>query len=123
VGKGWDAGTVGKIVGSAHGLGIGNGAQEVADEAIQLGIGDEMGGLLGEQRSAKDARQAYQGLAAAGEAMGTVVSANQFTLDAESGRLQGNKIDVFESCAINGLAKHDCLSPCWLSQLCSSLRL
>ena len=56
VGKGRDAGTVGKIIGSAHRLGIGNGAQEVADQAIQLGIGDEMGGLLREQRSAKHAR-------------------------------------------------------------------
>jgi hypothetical protein len=41
-----------------------------------------------------------------------MVGADQLALDAKSGQLQGDKIDIFESCAINRVAKHDCLTPC-----------
>jgi hypothetical protein len=88
VGEGREAGTVGKIVGAIHGLGIGNGAQKVADETIELGIGDQMSGLLGEQRSPKDSGQAYQGRAATGQAVGAMVGADQLALDTKSGRLK-----------------------------------
>src|SRR5580692_1479199 len=46
-------------------------------------------------------------MAAAGQAIGLAVGADQLTLNAECGGLQRDKVDVFESIAVDRLAKHD----------------
>jgi hypothetical protein len=87
-------------------LWVGDSAQQVADEAVELGIGDEMCGLLMAQRPAQNAREAEQGRIATGEAKGPAIGADQFALDAKRGGLKRNEIYVFERGAVNSLAKH-----------------
>src|SRR5580704_898626 len=84
-----------------------DGAQQVADEVVEFGVEDQVRGLLVEQRSAEHAGQAEQRVAAAGQAIGLAVGADQLTLNAECGGLQRDKVDVFESIAVDRLAKHD----------------
>src|SRR5579864_1058601 len=69
-----------------------------------------MRSLLTEQRSAEDARKPDQCRAAACQAIRFAAGADQFTLNAECGGLQRDKIDVLESGAVHSLAKHDCVS-------------
>ena len=77
-------------------------------QAVELGVGDQVGSLLVAQRTAEHARQANEALASAGQAVWLVAGRDQFTLNAEAGGLQWDKIDVPESRAVNTLAKHDC---------------
>ena len=91
-------------------VGIGDGAQQVADETIQFGIGDEMGSLLMAQGSAEDTGKTEQRGISAGQTIGPVIGRDQFALDTERCGLQRNEVNVLESRAINRLAKHDCLS-------------
>jgi hypothetical protein len=65
-----------------------------------------MGGLLMYERSAENARKAYQSLTSAGEAVGFAVDADDFTLHTEGGGLQRDKRDVPKSSAIHSVAKH-----------------
>jgi hypothetical protein len=76
-----------KVIGDVGDVRVGHGAQQVANEVIQLHVGDEMGGLLVAQRSAQNARQTEQGVAAACQAIGLAVSADHLALDAECGGL------------------------------------
>jgi hypothetical protein len=46
--------------------GIGDGAQQVADQAVEFGVGDEMSGLHIAQRAAEHAREIDQRGVAAG---------------------------------------------------------
>jgi hypothetical protein len=73
---------------------------------IQLGVGDEVSGLLKEQRSAQHARESEQNVAAAGEAIRLAVGTDHFALHAECGGLQRYKWDVFKGSAVESLAKH-----------------
>ncbi len=47
-------------------------------------------------------------MAAASQAVGPAVGADQLALDAKRGGLQRNKVNVLESTAIDRLTKHDC---------------
>ena len=60
-------------------------------------VGDEMRGLLVQQRSAQHARKAQQGMASARQAIGLAVGADQLALDAKCGGLQRDKINVLKS--------------------------
>src|SRR5579872_206746 len=85
---------------------VGNGAQQIANEIVELVIGNEMRSLLMPKRSAENARKTHQGLTSAGEAVGLAVDADDFTLHTESGGLQRDKRDVPKSAAVHGVAKH-----------------
>src|SRR6202034_831509 len=99
------------MVGNFENMRVGNGAEQVAHEAVEFGIGDQVSGLLVAQRSTENTRKAEQRRVAAGEAIRTAVGADQFALDAKSGGLQRNEMYVLESSAVNGLTKHACESP------------
>lgn len=93
---------------------IGNGVQQVTDQAVEFGVGDEMRGPLATERSAQDARESEQRRAAARQTIRPAAGTDQLTLHAESCRLQGNEREVFESGAVDTLAKsclakHDCV--------------
>ena len=96
------------VVRHGKNLRLRNGAKQVAHQAVELGVGDQVGSLLVAQRTAEHARQANEALASAGQAVWLVAGRDQFTLNAEAGGLQWDKIDVPESRAVNTLAKHDC---------------
>ena len=104
------------MLGHVDDLRIGHSAQQVADEAVELGIGDEMSRLHVAQRAAQHAGKAQQRCVSAGETIRAAIGADQFALDAERRGLQRNEMNVFESGAINRLTKHDCES----SQLLTS---
>jgi len=89
-------------------LGVRYGAKQVAHEAVEFGVGDEVGGLLVQQRSTEHARQSDQSVASAGQAVRLAIGTDQLTLDTECGGLQRDKTDVLKSRAIQSLAKHDC---------------
>src|SRR6267154_1193428 len=91
------------MVSQAHGLWIGNGTQQIADKAVEFGVGDEMRGLLLPKRSAQNTRQAEQRRISAGQAVRSMVSTDQLTLNAKCRSLQRDEIDFFESRAIHGL--------------------
>ena len=84
------------------------GTEQIANEAVELGIGDEVRCLLMAERAAKDARESDQCLAAACQAIGTGIGADHLALHAECGGLQGDKVDVLESRNISSVAEHDC---------------
>src|SRR5437588_9127427 len=65
-------GHAGLIVRDVQHMGIGHGAEQVADEAIEFGIGDEVSGLLLAKRSAKNTGEAEQRIVAAGKAIRSV---------------------------------------------------
>ena len=90
---------------------VGNGTQQIANQIVEFGVGDQVRGLLVAERSTKDARKSEQRMAAAGWANGLAVVADQLALDAERGRLQRDKIDVLKFCGVQGLAKHDWQNP------------
>jgi hypothetical protein len=69
-----------------------------------------MSRLLLAEGSAQNTGKAEQRRAATGQTIGPAVGADQLALDAKRSRLKRNKINVFESRAINRLAKHACLS-------------
>src|SRR5579863_8486580 len=48
-------------------LRIRNGSKQIADQAVELGVGDQVGGLLVAQRTTEDARQADEALVSAGQ--------------------------------------------------------
>ena len=73
------------MIGNVQDLRIGHSTQQVAHQAIEFRIGDEMSGLLAAKRSTKDTGQAQQLGIAAGQAMRPVASTDQFALDAECG--------------------------------------
>jgi hypothetical protein len=75
------AGNVEKL--PVYDLGIGNRAEQVADETVEFRIGDEMSRLLLAQSSAQNARQAEQRRVATGEAIWPAVGADQLALDAK----------------------------------------
>jgi hypothetical protein len=83
-------------------------AEQVANQAIEFGISDEVRGLLMEERSSEDAGEPNQGMATACEAIRLGTGTDQFALNAECGGLQRDKRDFLESRAIHGLTKHDC---------------
>ncbi len=89
-------------------LRIGDRAEQVPNQIIQLSISDEVSGLLVRQRSSQHPGQAQQRCVAAGHAIGAAIGADQLTLHAKRRRLQGDKVDVFKGRTINRLAKHDC---------------
>ena len=74
-----------------------HGTQQIAHEVVEFDIGNEVRGLLVAQRSAEHARKSEQGMAAASQAIGLAVGADQLTLDTKCGGLQRDKIDVLES--------------------------
>ena len=76
------------MIGVAQHLWIGNGAEQVADQAVEFGVGNEVRGLLVAQGAAEHARKTDQRAAAAGQAVGLAVGADQLTLDAECGGLR-----------------------------------
>ena len=45
-------------------------------------------------------------MTSAGQTVGLAVGTDQLALNAKCGGLQGDKIDVFEHVAVQGLAKH-----------------
>ncbi len=89
---------------------VGNSAEQIADEAIEFGIGDEVRGLLVAQRSTEHAREAEQSGIAAGQAIWAAISANQFALNAKCGGLKRDEMNVLKRRAVNSLAitKHAC---------------
>ncbi len=103
-------GHAGVMVRNVEKLGIGDCAQQVADETVEFRIGDEMRRLLLAKGSPQNAGKAEQRRVAAGEAIRAAVGADQFALDAKRCRLERDEINVLESRAINRLAKHDYLS-------------
>ncbi len=96
------------MVGHADNVRIRYGAEQIADEVVELHVGDEVRGLLIAQRSTQHARQSEQGVTSTRQAVGLAVGTDQLTLDAECGGLQRDKINVLECRAIHSLAKHDC---------------
>ena len=88
------------VVVRAQSLRIGHCAQQVAYEAVEFRVGDEMCGLLVQKGSAEHAREPKQGVAAASDTVGLTIGADQLTLDAEGSGLQRDKADVAESRAI-----------------------
>jgi hypothetical protein len=96
------------MIDTGQGCGVRDGSQQVADEIVQLDVGDEVRCLLVEQRSPEHARKSQQGVTAARQTVGLAVGADQLTLDTEGGGLQRDKINVLKSRAIYSLAKHDC---------------
>ena len=102
-----EQGDAGVLVG-IEGVWHGDGAEQVANQAVKFGISDEVRGLLTEKRSSKDAGKPDKGMAAAGEAKRLGTGADQFTLNAECGGPQRDKRDVLKSRAIHSITKHDC---------------
>ena len=100
----WDAGVLVGIEGIWHR----DGAEQVANQAVEFGISDEVRGLLMEERSSKNAGKPDQGMASACEAIRLGAGADQFTLNAKCGGLQRDKRDVLKSRAIHSITKHDC---------------
>jgi hypothetical protein len=66
----------------------GNGKKQIANQAIQFDVVDQVHRLLTEQRASENPRQAEHRLASAGVAIGSVVFADEFTLGAKNGRPQ-----------------------------------
>jgi len=85
-------------------------AEQVADEAIKFGIGDEVGGLLMPKRSTEHAREAEQSCIAAGQAIRAAIGADQFALNTKRGGLKRYEMNVLKRRAVNSLAitKHAC---------------
>ena len=96
------------MVSNAEDFGVGNRAEQVANQAVEFRVGDEMRRLPVAKRSPEHAGEAEQRAIAAGEAIGPAIATDEFALDAKGGRLKGKEIDVFESAAIDRFAKHDC---------------
>src|SRR6266576_2220489 len=84
------------------------GTEQIANETVELGIGDEVRRPLMAERAAKDARESDQCLAAACQAIGPGIGADHLALHAECGGLQGDKVNVLESRNISSVAEHDC---------------
>jgi len=61
---------------------IGDGTQQVADQTIEFGIGDEVGGLLAKGSAENTGKTEQRGISAS-QAIGAVIGGDQFTLDAE----------------------------------------
>ena len=74
------------MLGDVDDLRVGHSAQQVADQAVELRIGDEMSRLHVAQRPAEHAGKAKQGCVSAGEAIRSAIGADQFALDAERQR-------------------------------------
>jgi len=68
--------------------GIGNRAEQIADEIIEFGISDQVRRLLVAERSAKHARKPEEGMTATGQTVRLAVVADQLTLNAKRGGLQ-----------------------------------
>jgi hypothetical protein len=62
---------------------IGDGAQQITDQTVEFGIGDEVSGLLMAKGSAENAGKTEQRGIAASQAIGPVIGGDEFTLDAE----------------------------------------
>ena len=80
--------------------------EQIADEVIQFGIGDEVCRLLIAQRSAQEAGEPDQCLAAARQTVRPGIRADHLTLHAECGGLQRDKVDVSESRTVHAVAEH-----------------
>jgi hypothetical protein len=89
-------------------LRVRDGMEQVANEAVEFRIGDEVGGLLLPQRAAENAGEAEQGLISAGQAIGPAVIADQLALDAERSGLEWDEIEFFEGRAVHRSTKHEC---------------
>ena len=89
---------------------IGHGAQQIAYQAVEFGVSDQVRGLLMPQSSAENARQAKQSGIAAGQAIGPTIRADQFALNAKCGGLKRDEMNVFKRSAVNSLTitKHAC---------------
>jgi hypothetical protein len=98
------------MIGNVQCLRIGDGMEQVANEAVEFRIGDEVGGLLLPQRAAENAGEAEQRLISASQAIGPAVIADQLALNAEGSRLERNEIKFFEGRAVHRLTKHECVS-------------
>ncbi len=72
----------------------GHGANQFVDQAIELGVRNQMSCLLAAQRSTQHARQADHGLTSARQAVRSVVLADQFASHAEHRSLQAEKMSV-----------------------------
>jgi hypothetical protein len=68
-----------------------------------------MSSLLMAEGPAQHTGEAKQRIISAGQAIRRGAGTDQLTLDAKCSGLKRNEIDVFESGAINRLAKHECL--------------
>lgn len=64
-------------------MGIGDGTQQVADQAVEFRISNEMGRLLMAEGSAEDSGKTEQRGISAGQAIGPVIAGDQFALDTE----------------------------------------
>src|SRR3954471_19670874 len=93
------------MVGRAENLRIGNSAQQIADQAVEFTVSDQVRGLLIAQSTAEHAREPHQRIAAARQTVGLVTGADQLALNTECGGLQWDKGDVFEGGTIHSLAK------------------
>ena len=71
--------------------------QKRAYKLIEFGVGDEVSGLLSTEGTAQYTRETEDGVAAAGEAVWSVIFADQFTLNAEDGHLQREKARLTRS--------------------------
>src|ERR1019366_4300394 len=96
------------MIGHTENLSFRHRAQQIAHEVVEFNVGDEMRSLLVAHRPAQHTGKTEQGMTPARQAIGPAVIADQFTLHAESGRLQRDKIDILESRAVHSLAKHNC---------------
>src|SRR6266700_1901379 len=106
--QGWHAG----MIGHAHNVRIGDRSQQITYQIVELDVGDKMRGLLVEYRSAQHARETEQHVAAACQTVSFTVGADQLTLDAKCGGLQGDKVDIPESIAAERLAKQPFAKHC-----------
>ena len=72
-------------------VGVGYGSEQIADQAVEFAIGDQVCGLLVSQGSTENTRKSDYGCAAACQAIWLVAGADQLTLNTEHCRLQRNK--------------------------------
>src|SRR6266849_2572337 len=72
----------------------GHGANQVVDQAIELGVRNQMSCLLPTQRSTEHSRQADKRLASARQTVRSVIFADQFASHAKHRSLQTEKMSV-----------------------------
>src|SRR5579864_623595 len=98
------------VLGSREAFGHRNSAQEVANQAVELRVRDQVSSLLASQRASEHPRQIKNCLTAARQTPGRAVRADQLALNAKSGRLQGNEMNIAEITTVDRLAKHACIN-------------
>src|SRR5208337_3560 len=100
----------GMMVRNVHYLRIGHRAQQIANQAVELRVSNEMGRLLIAQTSTQNARETEQRHVAASQAVRSAIGTDQFALNAKCGGLQRKEMNILERGAVNRFAKHECVS-------------